>query len=162
MAFWKPERGYRTATGYVAAASFVIATCCTGCGASCDRDKGDAVRFEGGTTDTAAGVYETSPWQGPYLDFPAGRTYRLIHGLGSRPRLIVPYLSFDRSPVAAPGEPRSDRNSHTAIGAGNQAIIEAVTADHIDVRNDTCSDIFLRVVASDPENAVTMSDAAAP
>jgi hypothetical protein len=121
-----------------------------GCGATCDRreDSGPR-RYEGGTT--ANDVYQSSPWNGPYLDFPAGRSYLLMHGLGGTPITVVSYLSFDAHPIPADGEERQDRNSNTAPCAGNQCILEGVTSEHIEIRNDTCSDGYLRVVASDPE-----------
>jgi hypothetical protein len=118
-----------------------LAPTVVGCGATCDRDSGDPSRYEDGVTDTEAQFYETSAWDGAYLDFPGGRKYRLVHGLVSRPREINVYLAFEENPIPS---------SNTAPAAGNQALIENVTDEFIEVRNDTCSGAYLRVTASQP------------
>jgi hypothetical protein len=112
----------------------------TGCGATCDRRPNvEPTRYVEGSTDLEEGFYETSPWDGPYLFFPKGRTYLLVHGLGARPRDVRTWLSFQEEPI------------DTAPGAGNQVLVEGVTDEHIQIRNDTCSDVCLRVTASHPE-----------
>ena len=121
----------------------------SGCGATCDRNPDQPpVVYTDGITDLARGTYETSSWAGPYLDFPAGRTYELVHGLGQTPHDVVPYLSFDRCPMPEPCEQGEDEVSNVTIGAGNQVVIEAVDDTRIVLRNDTCSGIRLRVTAS--------------
>ena len=85
-----------------------------------------------------SGTYESAPWEGPFLDFPAGRSYLFIHGLGSAPQTVSVYFSFD------------DVGGSSTPAAGNQATIEEVTAEHVHVRNDTCSHVYVRVTASDP------------
>jgi hypothetical protein len=125
-----------------------------GCGATCDRNLDEPpVRHTGGTTDLAAGFYESAPWEGPYLSFPAGRTYEFIHGLGGRPREVTTYLSFQRCPLSEPCEPGDDEQSNVTIGVGNQALIDGVDDERILVRNDTCSTIWLRVTAESPERS---------
>lgn len=103
------------------------------CGPDCDRnpDEPPVEYTEGTTTD---GVYESAPPEGPFLHFPSGRTYRLAHGLGQVPTACSSYLAHDEYPASF------------AEGAGNQVTFEAWTAAHVDIRNDTCSDVRLRVV----------------
>jgi hypothetical protein len=120
-----------------------------GCNAQCDRDPDEPpVPFREGFTDKAHGVYASAGNQGPFLEFPPGRTYRFFHGLGAPPCNVHPELAFERNPVAAGEEPN---RSGSTVGAGNQATKERVTATYFDYRNDTCSNIFLRVTADDPE-----------
>jgi hypothetical protein len=58
-------------------------------------------------------------------------------------------FAFDVSPVA--GSNSGKQPSGSAPAAGNQFTIERVTPTTLDVRNDTCSDVLLRVYASDPD-----------
>lgn len=102
------------------------------------------MRYDGGTTDVAQGIYESAPVEGPYLVFPGGRTYRFLHGLGSAPRSYSAFFAFDEYPYSA------DSPSGTVVGAGSQATFEAVTDTYVDVRNDTCSEVRIRIVASHP------------
>ena len=112
-----------------------------GCGTECDRHPGEPpIRWTAGGTD--AGAYTSSSWSGPWLDFPPGRSYRFMHGLGGPPGNIQGWFSFDANPLSGGG---------AVIAAGNQFTIENVTATFFDARNDTCSDVFLRVLASDPD-----------
>ena len=135
--------------GAALASSLVTA----GCGQLCDRDPNEPpVPYTDGTRQyagTPEGWYETSGYPGPYLAFPPGRTYRITHGLGACPANIAGYFAFDVSPVA--GSNAGKEPSGSAPGGGNQFTIERVTPDTIDVRNDTCSDVLLRVVASQPD-----------
>lgn len=113
-----------------------------GCGSNCDRSPDqDPVRYTGGTTDLVRGTYESAPPDGPFLDFPGGRTFRFFHGLGAVPHFYLAEFAFDEYP----------RSSVTA--AGNQATWEAVTAEYIDVRNDACSDVKIRVIAGNAAGA---------
>ena len=115
----------------------------SGCGNECKTDDPDVdVRYDGGTL--AGGVYQTSGWEGPFLHFPPGRRFVLLHGLGSTPADVQIYLSFSSQGL----DPDAGRN--LAPSAGNQAVIEAVTANEIQVRNDSCSEFYLRVVATAP------------
>lgn len=119
------------------------------CGPTCDRDPGTPpVVYEGGITKS--GVYTSSDVSGPLLDFPPGRTYRFMHHLGVRPLPPLTYLAFDAYPIEGPGND-TGRSSNLALSAGNQAVIEAVTDEYIDVRNDTCADgSYLYVLAIAP------------
>ena len=111
----------------------------TACSPPCDTaDSDKTVTYSKGTVDPSETVYESSPWNGPYLHFPAGRRFSLEHHLKKTPSLVNTYLAFDERPL--PG-------GNTSESAGNQAVIERVDDQVIVVRNDTCAEFWLRVVA---------------
>jgi len=119
------------------AGGVLVALWTTACGTTCDRE-GDHedIPFEGGSVNASGTVYETSDWTGPLLHFPAGRRYLLdVHGLRSRPELVNTYVAFEERP------------DNLSESAGNQVVIEAVDTEVVVVRNDTCAEFFLRVVA---------------
>ena len=130
-------------------ASFITVAC----GTQCDRnpDEPAVLYTEGNTVNagTPSASYETSPWNGPYLPFPPGRTYRFPHGLGGVPRHLDAYVSFNPSPVSTTDGGRAHGGS--AWCAGNQCTVERATDTIFEVRNDTCSDVYLRMVASEPD-----------
>jgi hypothetical protein len=111
----------------------------TGC--PCGEDS--TVAYQAGTAE--AGTYQSSSWQGPWLHFPGGRRYVLAHHLGQAPASVTAYLSFKEYP-GPQGNP-DDKPGNVSQGSGNAALIEQVDAQNIQVRNDTCSDFYLRVVA---------------
>ena len=141
------------------------------CGSQCDRHPAEPpVEFKDGVTDQSAHVYMSSsnannPWEGQWLDFPPGRTLRFPHHLGGVPRGIQCWFAFSPNPL-------TDNNGQGATsgfvpGAGNQCTIEANTEEHFDIRNDTCSDVYVMVELSDPilegglvTDAGSVSDAA--
>ncbi len=110
-----------------------------GCSPPCETASEDPVFFKGGEYVATCSTYETSPWGGPYLHFPGGRRYRIYHGLGQVPPVVNTYVAFHESPI--PG-------NNVSENTGNQGVIEDVNADYIQIRNDTCADLYLRVVAS--------------
>jgi hypothetical protein len=112
-----------------------------GCVDLCNRGAEDTpTAFRDGVTSPSGGEYATSATNDPFLDFPSGKRYRLFHGLSDAPTLIVPYVSFSPRPLA-------DGSGFT-VSPGNQTVIRAVTPSYIEVENDTCTDFFLRVVAT--------------
>lgn len=128
-----------------------VAALSIGCGPGCDRKPGGGpVIYVGGTTDTVHGVYESAPPCGPYLDFPGGRTYRFTHALGGVPRIVSTYFAFDEYPICGAECPCNGHPSGFVEASGNQATVQDVGSDHIDVRNDTCSDVRLRITAEAP------------
>jgi hypothetical protein len=94
-------------------------------------------RFKGGRV-YADGFYETSQVDDEMLPFPAGSAYEIEHQLGRTPVSVLPYVSF----VARPYETGDD----VTLASGNLTLIEGWDARTIVVRNDTCSDFFIRVV----------------
>ncbi len=120
------------------------------CGSQCDRhpDEPPTV-YDGGKTDQRAHVYMSSLPSGPWLDFPPGRTYRFMHHLGGTPSIWLAYFAFSPNPV-----PQQENGTGAAAGfapgAGNQATFQNIGPDFVDLRNDTCSDVFVLVVLAAP------------
>lgn len=99
-------------------------------------------------------TWESVPIDGQWLHFPGARIYAFdIPQLGGRaPGVILPYLS--PSP-----EPLKTGQSFT-LGSGNIAELYNVRGDHVEVRNGTCAEYYLRlVVEADPFPPPPPSDA---
>ncbi|HOU94407.1 MAG TPA: hypothetical protein PLU22_25320 [Polyangiaceae bacterium] len=126
-----PVARCRFAAAVIGAAALAAA----GCG--CGKEHGDPVLWLDGTT--VGNQYESSPLAGPWLYFPGGRRYRLVHALGRVPTEVTAYLSFEQ-----------DDPANFTTSAGNSALFEQVTDEYVDVHNDGCPDFFVRVVASVP------------
>jgi hypothetical protein len=145
--------GVASSVFVVLGAALASSLATAGCGELCDRNPGaPPVPYSSGNVNnvgTPYAWYETSGWTGTYLAFPPGRTYRITHQLGACPAKVDAYFAFDVAPVA--GSNMGKQPSGSAPAAGNQFTIERVTPETLDVRNDTCSDVRLRVVASDPD-----------
>jgi len=119
----------------------VIAIGSPACGPACDTT--DAAnppqRFEGGTvTGTETLYYTTSDWRTGLLPFPGGKRYELVHHLGFAPTHVSVYVSF------------AEQNEPLTPCSGNTCVLQAVRDDAIIVKNDTCSEFWIRVVASGP------------
>lgn len=115
---------------------------------SCFQIDEDPVVYSGGKTDSARTFYQSSTPEEPFLRFPAGRTFRMEHRLGQKPARYDVVVSFD-----------ADGTDH-AVASGNLAQLN-VDDRYVQVENNTCSDLFVRVTASvAPPEALT-SDAAA-
>lgn len=111
---------------------------------SCDRDEeaNPPITYSAGSSED--GTYMSSPWDGELLYFPGGIQYRLEHKLGSVPRSWQVYLSFDE---------RGTGEATVAPAAGNQVEILDVDDTAITLRNGTCADYWLLVVASTSDDA---------
>ncbi|HVY30072.1 MAG TPA: hypothetical protein VHB79_26125 [Polyangiaceae bacterium] len=97
-----------------------------------------------GVSDKTAITYQSAPDNA--LDpFPAKTKLRFRHELGVTPLFVKIYLSFD--PIGT--GTKKDPGGSNAESAGNQALIDCKDAHVIEVRNDTCQDFFIEVVASD-------------
>jgi len=114
----------------------------SGCG-SCKTRGQEPIEYRGGHTIPPDNlVYETSAPFGEYLHFPAGRTYDLMHELAATPYLVASYIAFNRVI-----EQDDDGNTgNYAESAGNQVVVECQDEERVRVRNDTCADMYLRVV----------------
>jgi len=113
------------------------------CGSTCPRESEDTPkRFTGGNTSADREHYETNAWDEAFVDFPAGRRWALVHGLGETPIDLKSYVAFKKKPLPEDGK------GFVAESAGNQVLIEGVDAETIRVRNDTCEHFWLRLVAS--------------
>jgi hypothetical protein len=103
-------------------------------------DAREDLLIETGTTYPDALVYESKPWGGPLDAYPAKTMLRFVHDLGTRPEVVVTYVSFSEF-----GTDLSDVTENT----GNQGRIKCVDAHEIDIVNDTCEESFyIRVVAT--------------
>ena len=115
----------------------------SGCKTSCsDPEDSTPEDIHSGVTDSTRSVYQSAPWLGEWLEFRPQKTYRFFHGLRGVPVVVQAWVGFHRAPL------RDDQNVSEA--AGNEAIVGDVTAEHFQIRNDTCETFYLRAVASDP------------
>jgi hypothetical protein len=131
-----------TVVARVARVALVAATLAA-CNQSCPRESEETPkRYENGTTSADGTFYETNGWKDAFVNFPAGRRLALVHGLRDVPIELRSYLAFDAHPFPKSGE------GFVAESAGNQVLIEDVTDEFIRVRNDTCENFYLRMVAS--------------
>jgi hypothetical protein len=135
---WCGQR--RSARVGLASAMVFVAFATTGCG--CVREHGDPIPYADGAT--VGNEYASSPIAGPWLPFPGGRRYRLLHDLGRAPTEVTAYLSFD-----------AEGRGNFSTATGNSALFTQVTDSYVAVYNDSCADFFLRVVASVPAGEAT-------
>jgi hypothetical protein len=131
-----------------------------GCSAAaCDTSDGanPPTLHEGGTT--VNGIYESSSAHAKLLHFPGGKRYDLVHNLGFEPLVVQMYWSFHRTGIARDAQVEEDAGSLTPA-SGNSALIQLMNDRIIRVKNDSCVEFFLRVVAfGDPR---PLSDGGAP
>jgi hypothetical protein len=65
-----------------------------------------------------------------------------MHDLVTTPYLVTSYIAFNRVI-----EQDDDGNTgNYAESAGNQVVVECQDEERVRVRNDTCADMYLRVV----------------
>jgi hypothetical protein len=107
-----------------------------GCSADC-LETGDAIRYTGGTTDPAGTTYMSSGWEGPFLHFPGGRQFNLLHELRTEPTSVDLYLAFEQHV----------RDYEKLSPASGNSVTFNVKDGFVWVRNDTCSEFYLLDVA---------------
>jgi hypothetical protein len=89
-----------------------------------------------GTTD--GGIYQSSSWESDeWVDFPPGISVRFEHGLGETPRLWQAYVATSRE-----GE-----DSNLVLAAGSEAELIDIDEDAVTIKNGTCVDFFVVLVA---------------
>lgn len=114
----------------------------------------DPVEFTEGLTNQSRTVYQTGGVSDEMLHFPQGRTYDLMHGLGTVPVSVDVFLSFRDRLTSTGSKDDKTQPNNVAESAGNQAVIEVWDEERIRVRNDTCAEFYLRaVVIADPDLA---------
>lgn len=129
-----------SALAFASALWLVIASAPTAGCSNCSTGGQEPIEYSQG--DTTGTSYETSPPDGVWLDFPAGRRFRLAHGLGTDRLSVHGYLSFSERPFSG-----TDAGSGNASEAsGNALVIEAENDRYVQVRNDSCAEYYLRVV----------------
>lgn len=118
----------------------------TGC-SGCDTSGQSPVRYEDGQVSADGRIYETTPIDAELLHFPPGRIYDLVHGLGEAPLSVHGYVSLG-SRLTPDGDPYDpERPNNVTETAGNQLVIERWDDQIVRVRNDTCAEWWVRVVA---------------
>jgi hypothetical protein len=116
-----------------------------GCSPACDTgdDANDPVPHHGGTV--VNGIYTSSSSHGPLLPFPGGKRYDLAHHLGFEPIQVQLYWSFS---VEGIGVDAQTGKSSLTLATGNSALIQLKNEHFIRVKNDSCVDYALLVIAS--------------
>lgn len=120
--------------------TFMLSACET----SCDGVSSDPVRYEDGRVDAKGTQYATSPFEGPYLHFPPGRVFDLVHDFGSLPSDVAAFLSFHAEPFQVDEKPH---RPGFAEAAGDLAVFTCADGQVLRVENTTCETFYLRVTA---------------
>ncbi len=129
--------GLTVAVGSVAVLSPLASTACFT--NACD---GDFQSFSGGAL-VDPNTWQTGPIAGPWLPFPARRTWRLeFPALGRMPTEVIVWVSTVPAPTSG--------GSFT-LASGNTALVTEVSGDAAVVTNDTCSELYVRVVVRAPQ-----------
>ena len=124
--------------------AIAVAFACASCTftSTCNRDPDEETVKTGktvGNTYISApndGPRE-GPTHGPWAHFPPARTLTFEHHLGAAPPDIDIWLAFHDQGILAPS-------------AGNLSLLEYVDAQIIQIKNDTCSEVWVWLVASIP------------
>jgi hypothetical protein len=129
-----PRSFWGSAGSWLAASAALGPVGCSAAAACDTSDDGNSVvTYTGGTTEAA--VYTSSPWTTGWLHYPGGSRYELVHHLGRVPTEVVVYLAFSENPGSC------------SLCAGNSCVLTKTDDVAIGVKNDTCSEFWIRVVA---------------
>jgi hypothetical protein len=128
---------------------FVVSMACAGglaCSPSCETSdsENDPVIYEGGVA--VNGFYASSSAHGDLLEFPGGKRYDLYHHLGFEPIQVQLYWSLKEAGIG--WDVQTDDKSNLSPAAGNSALIQLKNDQFIRVKNDSCVEYWLLVVAS--------------
>lgn len=128
------------ATGAVAA----LAPACFG--RECDGDSFDWGTKPGEGDMATPTVWESTPFDARWIEFPRKRFLRLQFPPGTDrfPVSIVPYIAAVEKPAAQPANGGLPDNY--TVGSGNVAKILQSSPQDARVFNDSCSDYYIRVV----------------
>lgn len=136
--------------------TFCVAMGALGCSA-CKTHGQEALEYTDGNVDESGTVYESTVVDEDMLHFPPGRVYDLVHGLGVRPASVQGYVSFRRR-LSEDGDPAHEtRPNNVSESSGNSMVIERWNQEVIRIRNDTCAEFYVRVVALAPGAAPSTS-----
>jgi hypothetical protein len=121
------------------------------CDTSCASGNQPLITYRDGVTSADQRTYESTPYDGEWLHYPANRRFEFPHHLNTANYDIQAFVAFGSHPDVADGSGRSN----IAVAAGDILVIEGKTATSLVVRNDTCSEEFLyvRLVATSPSDA---------
>ena len=115
----------------------VLAGCDVVTGA-CVDDLSDEQPFEYRAGSTEEGIYRSSSWEpDAWVDFPPGASIRFEHELGTTPAMWQAYVATSR-------EGLGDR---LVLASGSEVELVAIDDQAIVVRNATCADFFVVLVA---------------
>jgi hypothetical protein len=128
---------------------FVVSMACAGgfaCSPSCETsdEENAPVVYEGGMA--VNGFYASSSSHGDLLEFPGGKRYDLYHHLGFEPIQVQLYWSLKEAGIG--WDVQTDDKSNLSPAAGNSALIQLKNDHYIRVKNDSCVEYWLLVVAS--------------
>jgi hypothetical protein len=89
-------------------------------------------------------TWESNDQREPYIPFPRQRIIVFdIRALGGRtPAIVLPYI--------APAPDPYENGNNASPGGGNLSEILNPSANHVELKNDTCSDYYLRLVVWAP------------
>ncbi len=140
---WAAQRGAADLPRLLAAALFcagllALALSSAACDSPCDTGADEASTVDVTSVQPVGNLYASNPWAGPFFPFPPGKRYRFHHDLGTADLFVMVNVSFDEYPLPA---------SNVSQATGDQALIEAVDTELIQVRNNTCADLWVRVSA---------------
>jgi hypothetical protein len=126
------------AAGAVVASLSILVAGASGCSPSCDisDDVTPQIYDDGLAND---GVYSSSSSLGPFLHFPGGMQIQLVHHLGFTPAHVNVFFGF------------TEFDERYAPCAGNSCEIRCMDEQIVWVKNDTCTEFWIRVTASDPD-----------
>ncbi|MCA9602037.1 MAG: hypothetical protein KC417_08440 [Myxococcales bacterium] len=99
----------------------------------------DASSMDGGSADDAGApigcLWQSSDWRGDdWVEYPGRATVRFPHGLGRVPTSVLVYIAFHASGEGG------------ALSAGDLSRVVDVTADYVELQNDTNATYFCRIV----------------
>ncbi len=118
-----------------------------GCyGRNCEGETAAYGRVPGEGRMVAPDAWESNPIDGKWLPFPRQRSWVFeMRDLGQRtPYLPEVFISGNENPSA--------ENGNFTLAGGNLAEVSSVGPGRMTVKNDTCADYFVRVVAHAPPN----------
>jgi hypothetical protein len=114
----------------------------------CDTTGQDPILFTEGITDPTGMTYESTPINGEWLHFPPGRVFELRHKLRYGVVSLQSYVSF-KPRLTDEGSGSNENPNNFAESAGNQVVFEETCEPQtIQIRNDTCSEFYVRIVAT--------------
>jgi hypothetical protein len=117
---------------------------------ACD---GDFQAYAGGALVDGS-TWASTPLSGAWLAFPAKRTWRFdTSALGRMPSEVLVWVST----VPTPNEGASS----FTLASGNLALVSGVTPTELFVTNDTCAEMFVRVVVRAAPASSAATDAGA-
>src|ERR1700690_1669805 len=136
----------------VVCGSFLVFWLTSACQTSCGNSNQQPIKYVDGKTHTTDGqrIYETTPFDGEWLHFPSYRRFSLVHDLCTMDYTPFMLIAFDSHPIPLDGDA-----GDVAIASGDVAIVENVTPTTFQIRNDTCSEQYLYVRLTAPDDGVS-------